>query len=153
MEEAGPVPRSIVRRLRATGPVERAFGALVAYATISGLLYVRGAFAHLGTWCIGGCRADTMIYLGDLAPTLSGVANRLSAGGFFLFAVEAKDGTGWEHNDWKRFCHSEAYLREEAARAGLSFIDIMECVLRRQAHEPVRGLAVALQKPQRQAML
>ena len=66
MEEAGPVPRSIVRRLRATGPVERAFGALVAYATISGLLYVRGAFAHLGTWCIGGCRADTMIYLWSL---------------------------------------------------------------------------------------
>jgi predicted TPR repeat methyltransferase len=91
--------------------------------------------------------ADTMIYLGDLAPAFWGVANRLDAGGFYLFAVEAKDETGWEHNEWKRFCHSEGYLREEAARAGLIFIDIMECVLRRQAHEPVRGFAVALQKP------
>src|SRR5207249_4968311 len=34
MEEAGPVPRAFIRRLRATGPVEKAFGAFVVYATI-----------------------------------------------------------------------------------------------------------------------
>jgi len=61
-----PVASRIVRRLRAASPVEEAFGAFVAYAIISGLLYVRGAFAHLDTWCIGGCHSDTMVYLWSL---------------------------------------------------------------------------------------
>ena len=66
MEEVGPVPRAFIRRLRATGPVEKAFGAFVVYATISGLLYVRNVFAHMETWCIGGCHSDTMVYLWSL---------------------------------------------------------------------------------------
>ena len=90
--------------------------------------------------------ADTMVYLGDLAPVFIGVANRLEPGGFYLFACEAKDGDGWELTPANRFRHSESYLREEAAHAGLSFIDLMECTLRRERDQPIAGYAVALQK-------
>ena len=90
--------------------------------------------------------ADTMINLGDLAPTFCGVANRLKPGGFYIFACEAKAAEGWEQTPANRFRHSESYLRAEAARAGLCFVDLMECALRREADEPVAGFAVALQK-------
>ncbi|HEX3485833.1 MAG TPA: tetratricopeptide repeat protein [Micropepsaceae bacterium] len=91
--------------------------------------------------------ADTMIYFGDLGPTLAGVFKRLVPGGFYIFAVEASPGNGWKQTDAKRFCHSENYLRTAAADAALNFVASMACVLRRQKGEPVPGLAVALQKP------
>jgi predicted TPR repeat methyltransferase len=91
--------------------------------------------------------ADTMVYLGDLAPTFRGVFNRLAAGGFYLFAVESKDGSGWEQTDVSRFRHSEAYLKGEAARCGLEYFAQMDCTLRYEREEPVPGFAVALQKP------
>jgi len=90
--------------------------------------------------------ADTMVYLGDVAPAFFGVANRLESGGFYLFACEAKDGEGWEQTPENRFRHSERYLRKEAAHAGLSFVDLMECSLRRERDQPIRGYAVALHK-------
>jgi predicted TPR repeat methyltransferase len=90
--------------------------------------------------------ADTMVYLGDLAPTFAGVMNRLAPGGFYIFAVESKTGEGWEQTPANRFRHSQSYLRAEAARAGLSFIDTMETVLRLEADEPVPGLVAALRK-------
>jgi predicted TPR repeat methyltransferase len=91
--------------------------------------------------------ADTMIYLGDLAPTFAGVANRLVPGGFYIFAVESKSGEGWEQTPANRFRHSESYLRGETARAGLCFVDLMETVLRREADEPVAGFVLAIQAP------
>jgi predicted TPR repeat methyltransferase len=91
--------------------------------------------------------ADTMVYLGDLAPTFEGVFNRLKTGGFYLFAVESKEGSGWEQTDVSRFRHSEAYLKEEAARCGLAYFARMNCTLRYEREAPVPGFAVALQKP------
>ena len=89
-----------------------------------------------------------MIYIGDLAPTFTGVAKRLTPGGYYIFACEAKNGDGWEQHAANRFRHSETYLRDEAARAGLVFIDIMTCTLRSEATAPVPGFAVALRKPE-----
>jgi len=88
-----------------------------------------------------------MIYLGDLAPTFAGVAKRLEPGGFYIFAVESREDDGWEQTSKNRFRHSEAYLRDEAQRAGLVFLDIMDCALRNEGDSPVAGFAVALQKP------
>ncbi len=91
--------------------------------------------------------ADTMVYIGDLAPTFSGVVNRLMPGGFYIFACESKLGEGWERSKVNRFRHSASYIRAEAARAALDFVDIMECFLRTDFGEPVAGFAVALRKP------
>ena len=91
--------------------------------------------------------ADTMIYIGDLEPTFRGVATRLEPGGFYLFAVEGKEGDGWEQTPMHRFAHSESYMRALARQTGLDFVDIMECQLRNEGAVPVPGFAVALQKP------
>ena len=91
--------------------------------------------------------ADTMIYFGELGPTLAGVAARLAPGGHYAFAVEAKSGAGWEQTEDRRFRHSDSYLREAAARADLPVRDIMDCTLRHQANVPVAGFAVMLQRP------
>jgi predicted TPR repeat methyltransferase len=91
--------------------------------------------------------ADTMIYIGDLAPTFGGAAQRLEPGGHFLLAVEAKEGAGWEQTPDNRFVHSLAYIREEAGRQGLEFVDSLDCVLRMQSGVPVKGFAVALRRP------
>jgi predicted TPR repeat methyltransferase len=92
--------------------------------------------------------ADTMPYLGDLQPTFKGVASRLFAGGHFLFACEAKvDGVGWEQTSANRFRHSETYVREEAARSGLTFLARMDAILRYEKSEPVPGFSIALKKP------
>jgi predicted TPR repeat methyltransferase len=91
--------------------------------------------------------ADTMIYIGDLATVFAGVARHLEQGGYYLFAVESMPGSGWEQSPMNRFRHSEAYLRAEAAKAGLEFADMIERPLRHEASQPVAGFAVALRKP------
>lgn len=91
--------------------------------------------------------ADTMIYLGDLAPAFSGVAKRLESDGFYIFAVESAADGEWHQTPANRFRHCTAYIKAEAERAGLVFVDAMDCTLRFEASTPVAGLAVALQKP------
>jgi len=91
---------------------------------------------------------DTVIYIGDLAPAFSGAAARLEPGGFLIFAAEAKEGEGWHQTPDQRFAHSLSYVREEAERQGLEFVDAVECVLRHQNEVPVSGIAVALRRPE-----
>jgi predicted TPR repeat methyltransferase len=88
--------------------------------------------------------ADAMVYLGNLATVFAGVAKRLKRGGVFLFTCEAKQGDGWDLTPANRFRHSEPYLRAEAERAGLSWLELMECTPRYEAGEPVQGFAIAL---------
>src|SRR5262249_24960649 len=90
--------------------------------------------------------ADTMIYLGDLKPTFTGVAKRLEHGGFYVFAVENKEGEGWEQTAAHRFRHSESYVRAIASEAGLDTVEVMPCVLRYESNIPVAGMTVALRK-------
>src|SRR5258706_21658 len=77
----------------------------------------------------------------------AGVAKRLEQGGFYLLGVESIEHGSWEQPPKNRFRHSESYLRAQAERAGLDFIELMECTLRRESSEPVKGFAVALRKP------
>ena len=91
--------------------------------------------------------ADTLIYLGDLAPTFGGASHRLEPGGYFIFAVEAKEGEGWEKTDGNRFAHSLSYLQEEAKRQRLEFVASNDCILRTQDSVPVAGVTMALRKP------
>ena len=87
-----------------------------------------------------------MIYFGDLSRCLSGVYRRLESGGHYLFAVEAMDDQGWEQTSTNRFRHSQAYLRTEAAHAGLEVLEMDTCTLRTESSVPVAGFVVALRK-------
>ena len=88
--------------------------------------------------------ADTLVYLGDLKPVFTAVAEHLAPGGFFLFTAEAKDGSGFELGPKRRWRHSEAYLREAAVRAGFSIAGLVFASPRTESHLPVPGYAVAL---------
>jgi predicted TPR repeat methyltransferase len=90
--------------------------------------------------------ADTLVYLGDLRPLFTVASSRLKQGGFFLFTVEKKPGSGFELGPKRRYRHGEAYLREEAAGAGLEVMGLLDCSPRQEAKSPVEGLAVALQR-------
>ena len=90
--------------------------------------------------------ADTVVYLGDLAPLFSAVRNRLDEGGSFLFTAESKQGDGFELGPKRRWRHSESYLRAQAEGAGLRIAGLMPCVPRTEAGEPVAGWAVAMTK-------
>jgi predicted TPR repeat methyltransferase len=90
--------------------------------------------------------ADTLVYLGDLAPVLRGGAAALVERGHFLFTVERKDGDGFELGPKRRWRHSETYLRAEAERAGFDVAGFLACTPRTEAGAPVEGYAVALAK-------
>jgi predicted TPR repeat methyltransferase len=89
--------------------------------------------------------ADTLVYLGDLAPVFQAAARRLAPDGFFLFTVE-KAETGFELGPKRRWRHGEAYLRETAQAAGFSVAGLMQAAPRHEASRPVEGFAVALTK-------
>ena len=90
--------------------------------------------------------ADTLVYLGDLVGLFRGASVRLKKGGFFLFTVEKKPGEDFELGPKRRYRHSEAYLREQAAQMGLEVMGLLDCSPRWEAKSPVEGLAVALHK-------
>jgi len=87
--------------------------------------------------------ADTLVYLGDLARVFDAVRTKLSPDGCFLFTVE-KAETGFGLGPKRRWRHSETYLRDLAARAGLAVAGLVAAVPRHEANQPVDGFAVAL---------
>jgi predicted TPR repeat methyltransferase len=91
--------------------------------------------------------ADTLVYLGDLSAVFVGAFRSLASGGRFLFTVERTDDEGYELGPKRRWRHSEAYLREQAARAWFDVAGLMQCEPRTEAQVPVEGFAVALTKP------
>ncbi len=88
--------------------------------------------------------ADTLVYLGDLAPVFEAVRRRLSPGGYFLFTVEQAQGTGFELGPKRRWRHSETYLRNLAGKSGFGLSGFVAAAPRREANVPVEGFAVAL---------
>jgi len=88
--------------------------------------------------------ADTLVYLGDLAPTFAAVARRLRVGGFFLFTVEALTEGDFALGPKRRWQHSDNYLRRSAAASGFDLAGIVSCSPRSEANVPIAGLAGAL---------
>jgi predicted TPR repeat methyltransferase len=91
--------------------------------------------------------ADTLVYIGDLGPAFRGAQRRLKAGGFLLCTVEHQSDDGYALGPKRRYRHGEDYLRLEAGRSGLDVMALLRCTPREDAKSPVKGLAVALQRP------
>ena len=87
--------------------------------------------------------ADTLVYLGDLAPVFRGARTKLAAEGYFLFTVEAGEES-FSLGPKRRWRHSEAYLRVLAAAAGFAVAGLVAATPRREANLAVAGFAVAL---------
>jgi predicted TPR repeat methyltransferase len=88
--------------------------------------------------------ADVLIYLGDLEPLFGGIVRTLAPGGLFAFSVEAIEHGGYRLKSTMRFAHSERYLREAAARAGLAPLVVQAATTRREAGCEVDGLIAVL---------
>jgi len=89
--------------------------------------------------------ADTLVYLGDLAPVFKAAAHVLKPGGTFLFTVE-KAEDGFELGPKRRWRHAETYLRDLAQQSGFEIAGLLAASPRTEAGTPVEGFAVALQK-------
>lgn len=91
--------------------------------------------------------ADTLVYLGDLAPVFAAAATRLGEDGYFLFTLEKADAGEFELGPKRRWRHSEAYVRDLAERAGLGVAGLVAAAPRSEGGNAVSGLAVALFRP------
>jgi predicted TPR repeat methyltransferase len=88
--------------------------------------------------------ADTLNYLGDLAPLFAAAAVRLRPGGLFAFSVERLDGDGFRLCPSGRYVHGEVYLRRLAAAHGFAIAVFEEADIRSEAGAPERGMAWVL---------
>ena len=95
--------------------------------------------------------ADTLVYFGDLKPVLAAATRTLSPGGVLIVTLEQADsGTpespGFRLQQHGRYCHSEKYVRDALAEAGLRLHGMEIATLRREHGQPVLGFLVSALK-------
>lgn len=88
--------------------------------------------------------ADVFVYLADLVPVFREAHRVLAPDGFLAFTAQAHAGAGVVLGEDARYAHSEDFLREGLAAAGLSVVLFETVSTRLDRGEPVPGfLAVA----------
>lgn len=92
--------------------------------------------------------ADTLIYFGDLAPPLTAASRALRGGGWLFFTLEAAPASdrGSRLNPHGRYSHTEAYVQQAVAAAGLRLVSIAAEALRYEAGPLVTGFVVTARK-------
>jgi predicted TPR repeat methyltransferase len=95
--------------------------------------------------------ADSLVYVGDLAPLLAAVAAALTADGLIAFSVETFEGDGFRLEPTVRFAHARAYVEATARAAALSPLLIRSAPARREAGRDAPGLICVFERAQRQA--
>ena len=90
--------------------------------------------------------ADVLIYFGDLAPVMRGVAHRLAPHGRFVFTTEDAGDERIRLHQGLRYAHSAEYLRETLAASGLACLSIEPTATRREDERPVAGWIVVAGK-------
>ena len=92
--------------------------------------------------------ADTLVYLGDLAPVFLAANEVSTSGALFAFSVESLEaiggGNGYRITSSGRFAHSASYIRDLALQFGWEIIAIEERVLRKNAGSNVVGWLVLI---------
>jgi predicted TPR repeat methyltransferase len=88
---------------------------------------------------------DTLVYFGALEEPLATARTALRAAGLLIFTLEAGSG-GPRLQIHGRYTHSEAYVRQALARAGLEVLAITPEALREERQQPVAGLLVCARR-------
>lgn len=91
--------------------------------------------------------ADVFVYVGDLAPVFSLVAQRLNPGAPFLFSTEHTEDGEFIALASGRFKHSDAYLKRLAANAGLTVEAAKQEPFREEFDDKVLGGFYRLRRP------
>jgi predicted TPR repeat methyltransferase len=94
--------------------------------------------------------ADSIVYIGDLAPLFAAAAAALNADGLMAFSVETTE-EGVELGSSMRFAHSRAYIEATACAAGLRPLLIRSASTRREAGRDAPGLICVLERAEQQA--
>ena len=89
--------------------------------------------------------ADSLVYVGDLAPLFAAVADALAADGLVVFSVETSEDEGFGLAASMRFAHSRAYVEATAHGAALSPLLIRPESTRREAGRNAPGLICVLE--------
>ena len=84
--------------------------------------------------------ADLFGYLDDLFPALAAMARVLVPGGLIVFSAETHNGDGVILRDTLRYAHSQPYVRDALAAAGLRLVSLDSAPARSEKGEPVPGL-------------
>ena len=96
--------------------------------------------------------ADTLVYFGDLDPVLSAACGGLRGGGCLAFTLEqlnaANPDAAYILGSQGRYAHTENYVRQRLAVAGLDARSLEHVILRREGGHDVPGLLVLAYKPQ-----
>ena len=84
--------------------------------------------------------ADSLVYVGDLAPLFIVVGRALRADGLFAFSIQSHEGDGFKLEPTMRFAHSRAYIETTAHEAGLRSLLTRPASTRREAGRDTQGL-------------
>jgi predicted TPR repeat methyltransferase len=90
--------------------------------------------------------ANVLIYFGELAPLVEGVARVLRPGGVFLFDVEKGDGPEPGFHVSGRYTHSRGLLEHILSPRGFTFARIQEAAMRTEQGAPVAALCCAARR-------
>jgi predicted TPR repeat methyltransferase len=91
--------------------------------------------------------ADVFVYVNDLVPVMTGIAQILAPDGLLAFTVETHSGDGVKILPTLRYAYGEASLRAALGRAGLATLKLQECAVRTEQGEPVEGLVIVASGP------
>lgn len=95
--------------------------------------------------------ADSLVYVGDLAPLFTSVATALAADGLFAFSVESYEADGFRLNPTMRFAHGQVYVEATAREANFRPLIVQSASTRREAGRDAPGLICVFEKVERQA--
>ncbi|MCJ2094594.1 methyltransferase domain-containing protein [Methylobacterium sp. J-072] len=90
--------------------------------------------------------ADVLIYVGDLAPVLEGIAQVLKPCGLAAFTVQSHDGDGAVLGSDGRYAHADSHIAASASRAALDILTLHPADVRREGGRPVPGRVVVLRR-------
>jgi predicted TPR repeat methyltransferase len=94
--------------------------------------------------------ADSLVYIGDLAPLFVAAAAALTADGLIAFSLETMEGESFALGASMRFAHSRAYVEATAGRTALRPLLIRSASTRREAGRDAPGLICALERTNQQ---
>jgi predicted TPR repeat methyltransferase len=92
--------------------------------------------------------ADTLCYVGDLAPVAQAAAGALKSGGLLAFTLEdvGDGGPGYQLQPHGRYAHARGYVEDALVGAGLAIQSMASVVLRKEGGQPVAGHLVVAKK-------
>jgi predicted TPR repeat methyltransferase len=94
--------------------------------------------------------ADSLVYIGELAPLFSVVATVLARDGLFALSLEACEGESFRLEKTMRFAHARAYVEATARAVGLRPLLIQSAATRREAGVDAPSLICIFERTERQ---